>query len=781
MYVDDTQPGREQAREDDLRARLLRFYLLFAGLLLVAAFSVALVMTNRLNQQAQTAVAQHAQSIARQLDALPPETEWLALAGLDDSAQLLIVAVDGRVQQQSGRPLLSNEAAWQSWQTGAVRQLAAAGGGHLITTDPEGSRWLHGYAATPDGTRGVLLQLPTAVAFAHTRLLGRVWVIALMMFLAGGLFSWMLLSHQIIKPLEQLEVYSGLIRWRGQMRPEEKAQLDQLAARSDQIGSLARSLMAMEADIHTRFVQLSTLLETGRAVAASLDVMAVLNSILEQVQNLFHVERCAIVALDQRAGVFRVRASRGLSDAYVKQLRITPSEPNSPSMRALRNQTPIQVSNTETDLAFAAFRPRARAEGYQSVLAVPLKAQHALPAVLLLYKGGPYRYSYSELELASSFAHHASIAMENAALYARTDERLQEQTRRLEAIVESLADGLVLEGTDGRVLYCNHQAAEWLGASRQDARQQTGAALFARLAATFTDPDSARQHYETAVAGHGEHTFDVVAAGAHGRQHDLRLHLFAVTDAQGEPLGRGQLWQDITKDKELDRMKSALLSTVSHELRTPLATIKGYASTLLANDVAWDAATQREFLQTISQETDRLTTLVKNLLDLSRIEAGLLDIHCEVYSLNDLLAEVMRSFTPPVYGRVHLQLAADLPPISIDISRMSTVMRNLVDNAVKYSPPDTPIEVSTARQNGDITFTVRDFGPGVPPELADKIFDRFVRADNRLTREVGGVGLGLAICKGFVAAHHGRVWFQPANPGAVFGFTLPMQDACDDT
>jgi signal transduction histidine kinase len=97
-----------------------------------------------------------------------------------------------------------------------------------------------------------------------------------------------------------------------------------------------------------------------------------------------------------------------------------------------------------------------------------------------------------------------------------------------------------------------------------------------------------------------------------------------------------------------------------------------------------------------------------------------------------------------------------------------------MENAVKYSPPDAPIEVATGRENGYLVLSVRDYGPGVPAELQDKIFDRFFRVDNRLTREVGGTGLGLAICKGFVEAHHGRVWVKAAEPGATFGFHLPV-------
>ncbi len=767
--MEDPQTRQESAKRD-LRTRLVWFYLFFAVLMFIVAVLSARLMTERLMAEANTAVLRHAQTYVSQAN------EGASLA-LDPTTTLYRLDDTGQIMQTINPVSTPTTLVWRDWKTAVFDQVFTSSDGTFTSTDPNGETWLFAVATDAATGQRVLLQQPTHAVYTAVPILNQVWFIALLMFVAGGVFSWFLVSRIFVEPLEQLGEYSGIIRWRGQIRPNEKEQLDQLASRDDQFGDLARSLMAMERDINQRFLQLSTLLETSRVVASSLEEKDVLNNILDQLQNLFPVESCAIVTLNKRADVFRIRASRGLSGGYVEQLRIAPSEPNSPSMRALRNMEPIQVSNTETDLAFVPFRPRAREEGYQSVLAVPLQTHHAPPAVLLLYKAEPYRYGYTEMELASSFAHHASIAMENAALFALTDERLQEQTRRLEAIVESLADGLILEGVDGRVLYCNHQASDWLHISRREARQQTGAMLFDRILTTTTNPTEARQLYKTAVSGYGSRTFDLIQAGHNGQGRDLRIHLFDVTDDDGEMLGRGQLWQDITRDKELDRMKSALLSTVSHELRTPLATIKGYASTLLASDVKWDAAAQREFLQTINDETDRLATLVKNLLDMSRIEAGMLHIQPEIYSLNDLVAEVLRSFDSSLNGRIQTTFDPNLPPALMDIPRISTVIRNLVENAIKYSPEDKPIELSTIRQNGNVSFTVRDYGPGIPSDLQDQIFDRFFRADNRLTRQVGGTGLGLAICKGFVEAHNGRVWVQSAQPGTTFGFTLPITGA----
>ena len=773
------------AKGADLRLRLLRLYALFAAISLAGIILLAWLVSGRLQAEWTAAEETFAANLAARLaqsanlDSFAANLDgWLSLAGADKTTIVTLLGHNGQLLFQREKNFtLPNDVSWAAWQWRVYKQAQdyrePERTGSFITTDPDLNKWLHVVTAVPGTGWQLLLQRPTKEVFAPLSLLQGGALAALLVYLAGGLFSWWALSRQVIQPIEQLESYSGIIRWRGEARPEEQAEMDRLGQRPDQIGALARSLVTMKAETDKRFRELATLLETSRIVASSLDETKVIENILDQVQTLFEVKRAAVVALDKRDGVFRIQASRGLSAGYTQQLRIAPSEPNSPSMRALRNQTPIQVADTETDLAFVKLRARARAEGFRSVLAIPLKTQYAPPAVLLLYKDLPYRYSYSELELASSFGHHASIAMENAALFALTDERLQEQTRRLEAIVESLNDGLILEGIDGRILFCNRQILRWLRLSREEARQASSARLLERLLANAGNPNQAREWLAAGLSGAGPRIFDLTFS-ENGRQWDLRLHLFDVTDADGELIGRGQLWQDVTKDKELDRMKSALLSTVSHELRTPLATIKGYASTLLAEDVAWDEASQREFLQTISQETDRLAALVKNLLDMSRIEAGLLDIRREPREVNELVQRAARGMQPALAGRLQLALAENLPLLPLDAPRLETAVRNLLENALKYSPPHTPIELRTQLEEDSIIITVRDYGPGVPENLRAKLFDRFYRADNSLTRRIGGVGLGLAIVKGFVEAHGGRVWVKSARPGAIFGITLPV-------
>lgn len=758
--------GSSRRQEYDLRVRVLQLYMLLAGFVLVSLLVFDAVLQRELESDIQAADLALTQAITLQLDTaetVEDVSAWLTMIDIEQPMVIWVVDSSGGLvaTHKNGLVIEENNRS-AAWQRSVIREAIRGTTGHYMSVDEQGAEWLHTYDRTADGRWVAILQRPTATALTTSQFVHQGLFLAGLLFVGVGFLFWRYLSHSFIAPLQQLETFSDVIRWRGDLRTDEQAQLDILAQRADQLGGLARSLIAMEQDIETRFHQLSTLLETSRVVASSLEAQQVVDNILGQVQALFGVVPCAVVLLDERAGVFRIQASRGMSERYVNEIRIAPSEPNSPAMRAIRNQEPIQVSDTEADLAFEYFETRSYKEGLRSILAIPLATRHAPPAVLILYKNEPYRYSYSELELAASFGNHASIALENAALYAQTDERLQEQTRRLEAIVESLDDGLILASLSGEVLYCNQKALELIRLSRTEGKDLSPTELRARLLATA---DGSPTTYAESIEISRIHS---------GRQQDLRLTTFDVNDSRGQLIGRGQLWQDITHDKELDRMKSALLSTVSHELRTPLATIKGYASTLLARDVQWDAAAQEEFLQTISLEADRLTELIKNLLDMSRIEANTLEVNCELYSVNDLLSQVIQGLQTDLRNRLQLDLTPDLPLAQLDLSRIGTVMRNFIDNAAKYSPPDTPIELKTSCQNGHVLFAVRDYGHGIPADYEDKIFDRFVRVDNRLTREVGGVGLGLAICKGFVEAHRGRVWLETADKGVTFGFSLPI-------
>jgi signal transduction histidine kinase len=251
----------------------------------------------------------------------------------------------------------------------------------------------------------------------------------------------------------------------------------------------------------------------------------------------------------------------------------------------------------------------------------------------------------------------------------------------------------------------------------------------------------------------------------------IHLRLFDVNDEAGQPIGRGLLLRDVTRERELDAFKTTLLAAVGHEVRTPLAAIKGYASTLLQQDVRWPPEDQRHFLQIISSEADRLTQLVNNLLDLSRQEAGLLQLNCAPVSVQDIIAGTIERLSSSD-ATIDMRISADLPLVNIDRGRIEVVIHNLVANALLYGASEVCI---TAESRDDmITIAVADNGPGIAPDELPHVFERFYRAPRGRQQHSSGTGLGLTICKAFVEAHGGQIQAQSSAQGTTISFSLPL-------
>jgi PAS domain S-box-containing protein len=239
---------------------------------------------------------------------------------------------------------------------------------------------------------------------------------------------------------------------------------------------------------------------------------------------------------------------------------------------------------------------------------------------------------------------------------------------------------------------------------------------------------------------------------------------------------RKYLERKVIEYEELSKMKSDLLATVSHELRTPLATIKGYSTMILDYYSRLGANETRDCLRSIDSSTDRLTKLVDNLLDTSRMEAGLLKLEKSPTGIRQLIRKVatearMRASQHKIITR----LDDKLPVVYIDIKRIRQVLDNLIDNAIKYSPPGTEVRISATRNGRELLVGVSDQGWGIPAEELTNIFDRMYRIEQRLSSGADGMGLGLYICQRLVEAHGGRIWAESTvGRGSIVQFTLPV-------
>lgn len=226
--------------------------------------------------------------------------------------------------------------------------------------------------------------------------------------------------------------------------------------------------------------------------------------------------------------------------------------------------------------------------------------------------------------------------------------------------------------------------------------------------------------------------------------------------------------------RRTDELRTALLNSVSHDLQTPLAAIKVAADSLLQEDIEWDRATVQDFTMTIDREADRLSHMITNLLDLSRIEAGALHLQKRPYPIVEVVHAVLARLNwLTADHEVVVDLPDDLPLAALDYEQIDRVLSNLIENAIKYSPHGTVIRISARAKDGELHVGVSDYGPGIPVAERTHIFERFHRLDGQ--HRPGGTGLGLAICKGVIEAHGGRIWVKDTpGGGATFVFTLPL-------
>ena len=404
--------------------------------------------------------------------------------------------------------------------------------------------------------------------------------------------------------------------------------------------------------------------------------------------------------------------------------------------------------------------------------------------MLLVHRTEPHPFNQNEIDLLLTFANYATLAWEHAVLYERSDVRLREvaqenehlyqqaseEKQKLEAIMGSMSDGLVLTGIDGMVLYANLGASTIVGLPSEALERRPISVLYDALRTAAVDSGRLRAKPWRRLNPPKSRNW-WLRSSACDQRCAIHLRLFDVGDESGQAIGRGLLLRDVTRERELDEFKTTLLAAVGHELRTPLAAIKGHASTLLQEDVTWSLADQRHFLQTISGEADRLAQLVSNLLDLSRQEAGLLLLNRVPTRVQDIVAKTIERLSHPDVT-ITLRIPDDLPLVNVDSARIEVVLHNLVANALVYG--ESEVRITAERRDDDIVVSVSDNGPGIAPDELPHVFERFYRARHGHQQHSGGTGLGLAICKAFIEAHGSAIWAESSVQGTTISFSLPL-------
>lgn len=349
---------------------------------------------------------------------------------------------------------------------------------------------------------------------------------------------------------------------------------------------------------------------------------------------------------------------------------------------------------------------------------------------------------------------------------ARSLRDVAEEQSRLGTIINAMADGVLVADTRGTVVLYNPSAARLLGL--------VGEELLHRPISEVTPPEMASMVMELAQAG----SLSARAVELNIQKvGDIRVHGSPVCLPDGEPLGVVTVLQDITPLKDLDRMKSEFVAMVSHELRSPLAVIRQQIEVLTGGMAGELNQRQRELLERAGRRVDGLLELIKDLLDLARIEAGRLVDRREALDLVPLVKEVVEGYKEMADSKAQ-SLLWDLPgePFWVvgNAAALQEVFCNLLSNAVSYTPEGGTIGVCLAKRGGYVCVEVSDTGVGIPKECIPRIFDKFYRVRDESTRQVVGTGLGLPIVKGIVEAHLGAVEVESTpGEGSTFRVLIP--------
>jgi PAS domain S-box-containing protein len=349
----------------------------------------------------------------------------------------------------------------------------------------------------------------------------------------------------------------------------------------------------------------------------------------------------------------------------------------------------------------------------------------------------------------------------------------QQEQQVLASVTSNMTSGFVLLDCQKRITYANARIEDLLGLEAGALLDRSAFDFRKQLLSLALDPHLAEEELGRVWANDEEVEADL--ALEHAAVRWLRVRSFPVRDEPGDLLGWGMLLDDVTLERASEKTKSEALALAAHELKTPLAVIKGSATTLLANSQRWDAASQREMLQLIDEQCDQLHELVNGLLDVWRLDAGLLPINPTLLRLPEVLEPLVERWQKLAPRHVFLlQLPADLPALMADRSRLEQVLNHILDNAVKYSPGGEVVIEATASEGG-IEISITDQGRGLMQDHLERIFERFYRVLES-GEHVPGSGMGLAVSKAIVQTHGGTIWATSpgVGKGTSFHLALPL-------
>ncbi len=526
--------------------------------------------------------------------------------------------------------------------------------------------------------------------------------------------------------------------------------------------------------------RLTMMSEVSRRITQSWDLNTVLQEVVDGARSLTDARYGAVGVFDE-SGRIREFITSGIT---VEQSRLLGEPPRGLGVLGYLNevQGPLRLADLSQhshSVGFPENHPPMK-----TFLGVPiLHAGEPVGNIYLTEKKDGEEFTEEDEETLVMFASQAAIAIGNALRYReeqRSRDEMETERRRLAALVESSPVGvMVVDAATRTFASVNQEAERILGMSPEPGStlvRYHEVAIYRRTDGKKYeghDRPLARALDRGEVVRAEEILFDL----PDGRRVTTLVNATPTYSDDGKIVSAVAVIQDMTPLEEIERLRNEFLAMVSHELRTPLTTIKGCTSIVLGSSDPMDISEVLQYFRMIDEQSDHLRGLVNNLLDMTRIEAGALSVTLKPTDVKSLVDEAKAAFLRRgARNTVEVDLDPDLPSISADKRRITQVMDNLLSNAAKYSPEFSTIRVTGSREGNHVRISVTDEGMGIPSDQLSRLFKKFSRIDgDSRERKIAGEGLGLAICKGIVEAHGGRITAESGeeDQGTRLTFTIP--------
>ena len=510
-----------------------------------------------------------------------------------------------------------------------------------------------------------------------------------------------------------------------------------------------------------RVRQRDYLLEISRTITRELDLEKLLARILD-----ISVEMLAgqggLVVLRAEDGGWAVAAYHGISPALLRYL--------DPILNAVPDyDDPARFELPEINRILEKVTKEVSL-GWLNGFGLPLIAGQHVVGIIFVFRNYLGVFSSNDRALLQSFGDQAAVAVRNAQLY----QQVTQEKQRMDALLDSAADGILILANNHIIERCNPALSHLVGAPVDELTGKTHEEVI-----RFTGRYQGNTLEQAEAGGwpltpHATLYLEGNLVRENAQPLPVGITYAPLVTPEGNLLNIIATVRDITRFREAEELKSTFISVISHELKTPVALIKGYVGTLRRDDAVWDRSIVEDSLQVIEEEADRLTELIEDLLDASRLQAGALKINQIEMFLDQCARRIVDRFrTQTEKHTFTVDFPENFPVILGDEDRLEQVLSNLISNAIKYSPEGGEILVTGQVRQEQVIVCVSDQGPGVAPEDIPHIFDRFYRSTNA-ARTTKGAGLGLYLARAVIEAHHGRIWVDP-NPGdgARICFALP--------